>query len=80
MTRPNNPPTPAERAMSCLYETPSGGYAVRRGCFDEFDAIPCEYEGCAVAEVDVYIYEDGEGGVDLVLSIGWGDTEFFLSI
>ena len=80
MTRPNNPPTPAERAMSCLYETPSGGYAVRRGSFDEFDAIPCEYEGDAIGEIDRYIYGDGDGGVDLVLAIGWGDAEFFLSI
>ncbi len=66
--------------MSCLYETQNGGCAVRSGSFEEFEAIPCEYEGDAIGEIDRYIYGDGDGGVDLVLAIGWGDTEFFLSI
>ena len=80
MTRPNNPPTPAEQAMSCLYETPNGGYSIRSGCGEEFEKIPCEYEGDAIGEIDRYIFDDGDGGVDLVLAIKWGDAEFFLSI
>ena len=69
--------TPAEQAMACLHETPNGGYAVRRECGEEFDAIPCAYEGCAIGEIDVYTYDGGEGD-NLVLSIEWGDEEFFI--
>ena len=69
--------TPAQRAMACLHETPNGGYAVRRKCTAEFDAIPCEHECHEVYLVDLYIYE-GEGGDSLVLSLAWGDEEFFI--
>ena len=80
MTRPNNPPTPAEQAMSCLYETQNGGWAVRSGSFDEFDAIPCVHdddEVLVILEEDRYTYDGGEG-YDLVLSLAWGDDEFFI--
>ena len=68
--------TPAEQAMACLYET-QNGYAVRRGCREEFAQIPCEYEEDAGGERDLYTFDDGEGDY-LALSVAWKDEEVFL--
>jgi len=73
----NNNTTPAEQAMALLHETQNGGWAVRSATAAEFDAIPCEHEVDAVKEREVYIYE-GCDGDSLVLSLAWGDEEFFI--
>jgi len=73
----NTANTPAQRAMACLRATLNGGYSIRRGCGDEFAQIQCEYEGDAVEERAVYIFDGGDGD-NLVLSIGWWDVEFFI--
>ena len=72
-----NTPTPAQRAMACLHQTPNGGWQVIRECGDEFAAIPCVHKCHDVHLVDIYTYE-GDGGVDLVLSITWEGEEFFI--
>ena len=82
MTTANtNTPSPAERAMALLSETPNGGWsgirADRAGC-DEFDSIPCVHECDEVNEVDLYTFDGGEDGDDLVLSIAWEGEEFFI--
>ena len=81
MNTSNTTKTPAQRAMALLHETPNGGWSFSgtgRAACAAFDSIPCDHECDEIKEVDLYTYDGGEDGDDLVLSMNWEGEEFYI--